>query len=355
MGELIKETEFMGEEGEDAEAAVRIWTCVFGYVEMAVVKCAVELGIFDLIETHRKPMTLDELSTVLVCSSPFLHRIMRFLVYQKFFKERCASDGTKSYDLTPLSRFLTRRGEHSMRDLLLLESSPVMLAPWHYLSGRVQNGPPAFEAAHGEDVWEYASKHPEHSELISGAMACDARVSVPTIVDGCAGLFDGINTVVDVGGADGTALGVLVKAFPWIKGINFDLPHVVSVAPEINGVEHISGDMFESVPKAEAVFIKWVLHDWSDNECVQILSKCREAVLDADEGKVIIVEAVIKEDEDSKFKHVGLMLDMIMMAHTNYGKERTGKEWESVLTKAGFSRFIVKPIHAVQSVIIAYP
>ncbi|KAF5187910.1 Acetylserotonin o-methyltransferase [Thalictrum thalictroides] len=166
-----------------------------------------------------------------------------------------------------------------------------MVAPWHYLSGRVRNGPPAFEAAHGENVWKYASKHPELSELISGAMACDARVSVPAIVNGCAGFFDGINIIVDVGGAKGTALGVLVKAFPWIK----------------------------------------------------------------DKGMVIIVEAVIREDEDSKFKYVGLMLDMIMLAHTNNGKERTEEEWGSILTKAGFSRFTVKPIHAVQSVIIAYP
>ncbi|KAF5205264.1 O-methyltransferase protein [Thalictrum thalictroides] len=356
MGELlIRENELMVEEEEEAEAAVRVWKCVFGYVEMAVVKCAVELRIFDVIEKHGKPMTLDELSAVLACSSLFLHRIMRFLAHQKFLKERFAGDGVKSYDLTPLSRFFTRDGERSMKGLLLLESSPVMLAPWHYLSGRVRNGPAAFEAAHGEDVWEYASKHPEHSELISDAMACDARVSVPAIIDGCAGLFDGINTVVDVGGADGTALGLLVKAFPSIKGFNFDLPHVISVAPEINGVEHVCGDMFEAVPKAELALIKWVLHDWSDYECVQILSKCREAVLDADKGKVIIVEAVIREDDDSEFKHVGLMLDMIMMAHTNSGKERTQEEWGSILTKAGFSRFTVKPIHAVQSVIVAYP
>ncbi|KAF5183354.1 Pentatricopeptide repeat-containing protein [Thalictrum thalictroides] len=95
-----------------------------------------------------------------------------------------------------------------------------MLAPWHYLSGRVRNGPPAFEAAHSENVWKYASKHPEFS------------------------------------GENGTALGVLVIAFPWIKGVNFNLPHVVSVAPEINGVEHVCGDMFEAVPKAEAAFLK---------------------------------------------------------------------------------------------------
>lgn len=73
---------------------------------------------------------------------------------------------------------------------------------------------------------------------------------------------------------------------------------------------------------------------------------------------MIIVEAVIeekvKEDRDS-LKDVGLMLDMVMMAHTTAGKERTLKEWDYVINKAGFSHYTVKPLRTVQSVIEAYP
>ncbi|KAF9595752.1 hypothetical protein IFM89_003494 [Coptis chinensis] len=342
---------------EDAEAEVRIWKYVFGFVEMAVVKCAIELKIADVIEAHGQPITLSELSTALGCSSYLLHRIMRFLVCQKIFQEKCTSNGTKGYAPTSISRLLMRHGERSLAALVLLESSPVMLAPWHYLSACVrQNDPPPFEAAHGKDIWSYAAEHPAHSELINDAMACDARASVPAIVEGCAELFVGVNTVVDVGGGDGTTLRALVKACPWIRGINFDLPHVVSVAPESNGVKHVGGDMFAAVPKANTAFLKWVLHDWGDEECIQILRNCREAILDEDQGKVLIAEVVIKEDEDHRFKDVGLMLDMVMLAHTANGQERTKEEWGSILTKAGFSRFTVKPIDAaVQSVIIAYP
>ncbi|KAL0281849.1 UNVERIFIED_CONTAM: 3'-hydroxy-N-methyl-(S)-coclaurine 4'-O-methyltransferase 2 [Sesamum angustifolium] len=50
--------------------------------------------------------------------------------------------------------------------------------------------------------------------------------------------------------------------------------------------------MFESVPKADAVMLMWILHDWSDSLCIDILKKCKEAV-PAETGKVIIVEAVI--------------------------------------------------------------
>ena len=100
--------------------------------------------------------------------------------------------------------------------------------------------------------------------------------------------------------------------------------------------------------------MQWVLHDWDDEECIKILKKCREAI-PQDKGKVIIVDAVLEENKDDKLEFVRLMIDMVMMAHTNKGKERTLKEWSYVLEEAGFTRFNVKPIHAVQSVIEAYP
>jgi len=78
---------------------------------------------------------------------------------------------------------------------------------------------------------------------------------------------------------------------------------------------------------------------------------------------VIILEAIIGEKEESiirgsnneKLKDVGLMLDMVMMAHTTNGKERTSKEWAYVLNEAGFNRHTISHINAVQSVIQAYP
>uniref|UniRef100_A0A5B7ANX0 Putative RS-norcoclaurine 6-O-methyltransferase n=1 Tax=Davidia involucrata TaxID=16924 RepID=A0A5B7ANX0_DAVIN len=342
------------EEEEEAQAQVDIWKYVFGFVDMAVVKCAIELGIADVLESHEGPLTLSELSSSLGCSPSALYRIMRFLVHRQIFKENPTSQGSMGYVQTPLSRLLTRHN-NSMAALVLLESSPVMLAPWHGLSARVlANGTSAFEAAHGEDVWSYAAADPGHSKLINDAMACDARVAVPAILNGCPEVLDGLGSLVDVGGGDGTTLRMLVKACPWIKGTNFDLPHVVSVAPDCVGIQHVGGDMFHTVPNADAAFLMWVLHDWADDECIQILRKCREAI-PKDKGKVIIVEAVVEEEEGDKLKYVRLMLDMVMMAHTNKGKERTLKEWAYVLSEAGFSRHTVKRIQAVQSIIEAYP
>ncbi|XP_004290757.1 PREDICTED: 3'-hydroxy-N-methyl-(S)-coclaurine 4'-O-methyltransferase-like [Fragaria vesca subsp. vesca] len=353
--------ELILEQKEEELAKVEVWKYVLGFSKIAVVKCAIELGIADAIESHGSAMTLSELAAILKCDPSSLYRIMRFLVHHQIFKEVQPKIqlGPRSYAQTPLSRCLLKSGKNSMAALILLEASPVMLEPWHGLSAGVQGdgmSTPAFEAVHGEDVWSFAAANPGHSELINEAMACDARLAVPAVIESCIEVFHGIESIVDVGGGDGTTLSLLVKACPWItRGINFDLPHVVSVAKESDRVENVGGDMFDCIPKADAAIIKSVLHDWGDEECICILRNCREAI-PKDKGKVIILEAIIEEDEleEDELTDVRLMLDMVMMAHTNTGKERTLKEWGYVLQQAGFSRHTVTPISAVQSVIQAF-
>lgn len=86
------------------------------------------------------------------------------------------------------------------------------------------------------------------------------------------------------------------------------------------------------------------------------MKKCGEAIPEK-RGKVIIAEAVIREEEEEEgqeFGDISLALDMTMLAHA-VGKERTYKEWEYLLNQAGFASFTVQNIHAIISVIEAYP
>ncbi|KAL5561272.1 hypothetical protein UlMin_031019 [Ulmus minor] len=339
----------MGDHKE--EPKVDRWKLAFGYVEMAVVKCAIELGIAEAIESHGNPMTLTELSSTLGCAPSLLNRVMRFLVHNHIFKE-IDIRGSKSYSQTTISRMLIKSDENSIAPVIFLESNPVNQASWQKLSVRVlDKEPSAFEAATGKDVWSYAVENPAYNKVLNEAMACASKLDMPAIIDGCLGVFDGIDTVVDVGGGHGTILRNLVKAYPWIKGINFDQPHVVSSAPKCDGIENVGGDMFDCVPKADAVILKLVLHDWGDEESIRILKKCKEAI-PQDKGKVIILEAVISKEDKT---NAGLILDMVMLAHTNTGKERTLEEWAYVLGEAGFSRHTVRSTAAAPSVIEAFP
>ncbi|KAH0910725.1 hypothetical protein HID58_034046 [Brassica napus] len=349
---------------EEAKASVEIWRYLFGFADIAAAKCAIDLKVPEALENNpsSQPMTLTELSSATSASPSHLHRIMRFLVHQGVFKEVPTKDGLATgYTNTPLSRrmMITKSDGKSLAPLLLLETSPEMLAPWLKLSlvvsSPVNASVPPFDAVHGKELWSFAKDNPRHNELFNEAMACDARPGA------CHGLFDGVATVVDVGGGTGETMGILVKEFPWVKGINFDLPHVVEVAQAMESVENVGGDMFDSIPACDAVFIKWVLHDWGDEECIKILKNCKE-VLPPKIGKVLIVESIVGEkkntmimkDKDDKLEYVRLALDMVMMVHTSTGKERTLKEWDFVIKEAGFARYEVRDIDDVQSVIIAY-
>ncbi|KAL8553212.1 hypothetical protein ACS0TY_001746 [Phlomoides rotata] len=353
MGEVTKPMKDVDE--EEQAAKVKIWDSVFANTRLAVVNSAIQLQIADVLETHGGVMTHAELSAAVGCSPPVLRRIMRYLMNRRFFKQQTDTDSSISYTQTPLSRMLLKNGSNSVAAMILLESSPVMLAPWHRLSSAASgDGSPPFVAEHGQDLWEYASADPAYNKLFNDAMACLASHSMEAFIGEYPEAFNGITSLVDVGGGDGTTLRTVLKACPWIRGINFDRPQVVCVAPRSDGIEHVAGDMFDVIPKADAVFLMRVLHDWSDEECIHILKKCKEAI-PVDGGKVIIAEAVIRDGEEDKFKDYTLAMDMVILASTDKGKERTYEEWEYVVKQAGFTRFTVKYIQAIISVIEAYP
>ena len=61
---------------------------------MAVVKCAIDLGIADAIERHGRPITLSDLSSTLGCAPSPLYRILRFLMHRGIFKEKLTAQGS---------------------------------------------------------------------------------------------------------------------------------------------------------------------------------------------------------------------------------------------------------------------
>ncbi|XP_022969149.1 xanthohumol 4'-O-methyltransferase-like [Cucurbita maxima] len=347
-----KESSWKKEEEEEEEAKIQIYKYIFGFAEAAVIKCAIELQIADAIESHGSPMTLSQLSSALNCSPSLLFRILRFLVHRGIFKQQTTTESPIAYSHTPLSRMLT-----TMAPLLLLENSPTMVAPWHNLSAKVKADAAGhsnlFEAAHGKDIWSYAAANPAFNTLFNEGLGCNARVvTLPAILGSCRDMFNGVGSLVDVGGGNGTTLSLLVKACPWMKGINFDLPNVVNTSQEYEGVQHVGGSMFDYVPKADAAFFMWILHAWDDEECIKILKNCKEAIPE-NTGKVIIVDTVMDEKEENKMLlDIRLTLDIMLMTRFRKGRERTGEEWANLLKKAGFSRCIITPIVGVVPSII---
>ncbi|XVF61551.1 hypothetical protein PTKIN_Ptkin08bG0138800 [Pterospermum kingtungense] len=182
-------------------------------------------------------------------------------------------------------------------------------------------------------------------------MACTSRVVMKTVLKYYKDGFESVRSSVDVGGGSGAAVAEIFKAHPHIKGFNFDLPHVVGSAPNHPNVTHIGGDMFAGIPYADAIFLK---HSRSDEKCLQILHNCRKALSAERNGKVIIVDAVLRPQADSLFDIEVMRFDLKMMVITPGGKERTEEEWNKLLKAGGFSRYQMIKIPCFLSIIEVY-
>ncbi|KAL5699149.1 hypothetical protein ACHQM5_030090 [Ranunculus cassubicifolius] len=141
--------------------------------------------------------------------------------------------------------------------------------------------------------------------------------------------FDNLREVVDVGGGIGTMSSLIYSKYPHIKCINYDLPHVIEEAPLFPGVKQVAGEMFVSVPKADTVFMKSVLPNWDDEDCVKALKNSYEAL--PEKGMAIVVEIVYSDGQEGMAEE-----DVLMMVMLSGGKERTLAEFEDLAKRAGF-------------------
>lgn len=343
---------------EHLQAQAYIYKFMFGFVDSLALKSAVELGIADIIHAQGQPISLRHIISSIGTPSPdsaVLERIMRFLVRRKIFTADTQSEsGETLYGLTPSSGWILRDADVSLAPLILMLNDERSLAPWHRFSDCVRDGGFAFEKAHGVDIWEYGSHDPDFSKVFNDAMKCTAKINLRAITKEYIKGFEELGLLVDVGGGTGAAIAEIVKAHPHIKGINFDLPHVIAMAPEHTGVTNVGGDMFDKIPNADAIFIQRILHDWSDEDCVKILKNCRKSI-PIEYGKVIIFDSVLDPEQEGIMDDTNFAVDLLMIAHSNGGKERTEGEWIKILNEAGFPRYNIIKIANQRSIIEAYP
>ncbi|GAA0164260.1 methyltransferase [Lithospermum erythrorhizon] len=141
--------------------------------------------------------------------------------------------------------------------VLMQNYSVIMATSWHYLSDVVKEGGTGFKKANGVELFQMTGKDPEFNKIFNNAMHCITMILVKGLFStNSRDVFNGVNSVVDVGGGMGQFIGEIVKEFPNIKGVNMDLPHVVKMAPEIDGVTYVAGDMFKEIPNGDAITLK---------------------------------------------------------------------------------------------------
>ncbi|XP_020600011.1 caffeic acid 3-O-methyltransferase-like [Phalaenopsis equestris] len=327
---------------EDEAFAAAMQLCVSN-IFCSAVKAAFDLGIFDILAMAgpNSQLTAVEIAGNLPeCrhekAAIMLEPILGYLATHSLLT--CTTNSSlKQYGLTPVSRLLTKNNHGaSLAPLMLVANQKAFIDSWDHLKEAVQEGVNPFKRTHGLTLFEYMAKNPSFCELFNKGMASSSNMVIEKLVEEYGGLKQ-VKELVDVGGGNGTSLKMIISKYPYIKGINFDLPHVVSEAPSFPGVQHVGGDMFIMIPSGGTILLKWILHDWNDEECLKILKNCWGALPTF--GKVIIVEQILPEiiEENIVVQH-SYAMNLIMMTIAD-AKERTEKEYRSLAKKANFSEF----------------
>ena len=168
--------------------------------------------------------------------------------------------------------------------------------------------------------------------------------------------FSGVGTIADVGGATGNMITTILAKNPEMKGLIYDLPHNEADAAALVGsrgmserVKFEAGNFFESVPEGyDAYLMSHIIHDWSEEQCLTILTNCRRAM--GPKSRLLIVEFVLPPGNEF---HPGKMTDMIMLTVPG-GEERTEQQYRELLAKAGFRLERVVGTESAASVVEAY-
>lgn len=204
---------------------------------------------------------------------------------------------------------------------------------WGSLLGAVRTGQPAYADVFVRSFWDDLDAHPDIAASFDALMG-PAGHGVPDPEVLLTSSWEGVRTVVDVGGGTGTLLAEVLRARPGLRGTLVDLPRTVARSGETfraagvaERVTTVGQSFFDPLPAgADLYLLKNVLGDWPDAEGQEILRRCAEAARPA--GRVVVLGGVAP-DEDGAPSSELLMLVLVG------GRERSLAEFRALASDAG--------------------
>jgi O-methyltransferase domain len=314
-----------------------------------IVYVAADLNLADHLTTG--PRTAEELAGPTNTHAPSLYRFLRTLGNLGIVIE----DAAHRFALTPLGEALTTGAPGAARATILTVASDWWTRGFAELRYSLETGKSGFERSLGMPMFDWMAKHPKEASLFSETMI-GVHGAEPAAV-AAAYDFSGFSTIVDVGGGTGNLLTTILSQYPGVRGILYDLPHVVRDAQTLihargldDRVTIESGSFFEQVPAGgDAYLLSHIIHDWTAAQCLSILGHCRRALKPG--GRVLIIEMVLPAGNTP---HPGKLLDMMMLVGPG-GQERTEEEYGTLLEKAELRLSRVVPTDTAVSVVEAVP
>lgn len=313
---------------------------IFGRWKSQILYTGVKLGIFDCIASHIK--SASNVAYELGLDDKLTYRLLRALSSMGFLKEE---PNRREFSITSQGELLRKDHTQTLRDVILLEEGPEHYAIWKHLPAMINDGKQnSFVREFGCKIFEYRDRNSDYGKVFNQAMSSYSSAQTGWVLEALDKYdFSNIHHICDIGGGTGHLLGNLLVKYPHMKGTVLELESVISkkellLAPMLNVSDRCSyvvGDMFCSdnnsqIPSADAYMMKMILHDWSDEECVGILSNIYGS--SPRHARLFIAEHLVPNPDTP---HFSKLFDIHMMCVAS-GKERTLDEYSDLLRQSGW-------------------
>jgi hypothetical protein len=332
-----------------SQAAQLLFQLGTGYIASSALYVAAKLTIADKLA--KGPRTTTALAAEAGVQEDGLYRVLRALASLGVFEET----SPRTFALNAAGELLRTDRPDSIHPMALWLTDPFHFRVYAETMHSVKTGQPAADKLVGKPVFEYFGEQPELSAVFNDAMTQFSGAVAPAAVK--AYDFSGIDTLVDVAGGHGEVLMTVVRAHPKMRGILFDIEHVIAGAkPRIaaaglaDRIETATGDFFNAVPAGDAYIMKHIIHDWDDERAVAILKNIRSTITSRD-GRLILLETVLQPGNQPD---LGKLIDLEMLLLPG-GRERTAEEFTTLLAKGGFALAKVVPTESPLALIEARP
>jgi caffeic acid 3-O-methyltransferase len=306
------------------------------------------LGVPDIIGNGK--LSVEQIHSQLPArvNKEFLWRTMRLMSLEGIYDESAGLDGECIYSLTTAGALLqTKAPQPSAACGIIHWMAKPMWDAWMEVPDAIvgnTSGYP-FDVANGMPLFDYYVNHPESAVPFNEFMSFCSAGELGVVLEH--GGWDQLSgkTVVDVGGNLGAVMGAVAAKFPEVKCVSFDRPDVIARAGNPPpGVTFAKGDMFvaSTIPKCDVIFMKHIIHDWSDEDTVRIWKSCHAAL--PAEGKILLAEPILPASgQITEWDATSINMDLLML--TIGGKERTRKMFDDLAARANFKIIEQKQTH----------
>jgi O-methyltransferase/methyltransferase family protein len=308
---------------------------IFGRWKSQILYAGVKLGVFDIVSSE--PMSHVKIAKELDLDPALSYRLLRALASIGLLRE----DNDCRFSITSMGKLLRSDDPQTLRGVALLEEGPEHYAIWKHLTAMVKDGKQdGFVREFGQRIFDYAAHHPSYAEVFNQAMSSYSASQTRWVLEALDGYdFSKIQHICDVGGGHGHLICSLLLRHPHITGTVLEMKQVIQdktllwankMGIAADRCSYVNGDMFNEVPSADTYFMKMILHDWDDKECLKVLSNIQRAA--PTHARLFIAEHVVPGPETP---HFSKLFDIHMLCALT-GKERTEEEYLALLKQAGF-------------------